>query len=67
MRAMLAGDARSPDAVPVGKNPTEPSGGLLPTPMFSPVGEFPLDQTHDDTLRCTLDQVIQIDGQLVRP
>ncbi|KAJ8349751.1 hypothetical protein SKAU_G00248810 [Synaphobranchus kaupii] len=36
-------------------------------PVFRPVEDFPLAQSRDDTLRFAFDQVISVDGQLVRP
>nr|XP_061833255.1 uncharacterized protein LOC133617337 [Nerophis lumbriciformis] len=40
---------------------------VSPVPQRRPMDDFPLEQSRDDTLRATWDQVISIDGQLVRP
>ncbi|XP_061833118.2 uncharacterized protein [Nerophis lumbriciformis] len=40
---------------------------VSPVPQWRPMDDFPLKQSRDDTLRATWDQVISIDGQLVRP
>ncbi|XP_061833116.2 uncharacterized protein [Nerophis lumbriciformis] len=40
---------------------------VSPVPQRRPMDNFPLEQSRDDTLRVTLDQVISIDGKLVRP
>jgi len=53
---MCADDARSSNAV---------SGERLPE--LHPVEDFPLEQSRDDTLRFAFDQVIKIDGHMVRP
>ncbi|XP_061764264.1 uncharacterized protein LOC133557636 [Nerophis ophidion] len=40
---------------------------VSPVPQCRPIDDFPLEQSRDDTLRTTWDQVMSIDGQLVRP
>jgi len=45
-----------------GVDPAEPPLGVLPSPVFPPVGDLPLEQTCNNTL-----QVMKIDGQLVHP
>ncbi|XP_061882697.1 uncharacterized protein LOC133633908 isoform X2 [Entelurus aequoreus] len=40
---------------------------VSPVPQRRPMDDFQLEQSRDDTLRATWDQVISIDGQLVRP
>jgi len=65
--AVFAGDARSLDTVPGVVDLVEPPLGILPSPVFPPVGDFPLEQTCDNTLRFALSQVIKIDGQFVHP
>ncbi|XP_061764252.1 uncharacterized protein K02A2.6-like [Nerophis ophidion] len=40
---------------------------VSPVPQCHPIDDFPLEQSRDDTLRATWDQVISNDGQLVRP
>ncbi|XP_061757255.1 uncharacterized protein LOC133553258 [Nerophis ophidion] len=69
IRAVLIGDARSSDAAG-GEGEEETAGAsqeVSPAPQWRPMDDFPLEQSRDDTLRATWDQVISIDGQLVRP
>lgn len=44
-----------------------PSWEAPPAPEISPMGDFPLEQSRDDTLHSAFDQVIEIDGHVVRP
>ena len=39
----------------------------VPVPRFPPVGDFPLEQSRDATLRSAYDEVIAIDGTWVQP
>lgn len=50
-----------------GEETAEPSMEGLPSPMVCPTEDFPLEQSRDGTLRSADDQVIDIDGHLVRP
>lgn len=59
MCALLAGDVRSSDAALGGEKTVEPPMGVLVTLVFPPMGDFPLEPTHDDTQQFALDQVIQ--------
>ncbi|TKS64962.1 Retrovirus-related Pol polyprotein from transposon 412 [Collichthys lucidus] len=47
--------------------PAVPSQEAPPVPVFDSMEDFPLEQSRDDTLRFAFDQVIQIDGHMVRP
>ncbi|XP_061882691.1 uncharacterized protein LOC133633906 isoform X2 [Entelurus aequoreus] len=71
-------DLRSEDgSVNIKPNDVDTGGGegesagtsqeVSPVPQWRPMDDFPLKQSRDDTLRATWDQVISIDGQLVRP
>ncbi|XP_062415775.1 uncharacterized protein LOC134107852 [Pungitius pungitius] len=65
--AVLSGDARSSDAAGGGGEPAEPPEETPAVPEFRAMEDFPLEQSRDDTLRSAYDQVIKIDGHLVRP
>ncbi|XP_062418320.1 uncharacterized protein LOC134129059 [Pungitius pungitius] len=65
--AVLSGDARSSDAAEGEGEPAEPPVETPAVPEFRSMEDFPLEQSRDDTLRSAYDQVIKIDGQLVRP
>uniref|UniRef100_A0AAQ4Q9F2 Gypsy retrotransposon integrase-like protein 1 n=1 Tax=Gasterosteus aculeatus aculeatus TaxID=481459 RepID=A0AAQ4Q9F2_GASAC len=65
--AALDGDARLSDAADGEGESAGPPMGTLPTPELRSMEDFPLEQSRDDTLRFAFDQVIQIDGQVVRP
>lgn len=44
-----------------------PSREASPAPLFHSVGDFPLEQSHDDTLRWVFEQVIKIHDHTVHP
>ncbi|XP_077936125.1 uncharacterized protein LOC144383152 [Gasterosteus aculeatus] len=67
MCAVLSGDAGSSDAADGEGEPVEPPVETPPAPEFRSMEDFPLEQSRDDTLRSAYDQVICIDGHLVRP
>ena len=67
MRVELSGDARLSDAVDWEGEPVVLSQEAPQVPVYHSMEDFPLEQAHDDTLRFAPDQVIKIDGQLVRP
>jgi len=62
------GDARSSDAVSgEWREAGVPFSETPRLPELHPVEDFPREQSRDDTLRFGFDQVIQIDGHMVRP
>uniref|UniRef100_A0AAQ4REK5 Gypsy retrotransposon integrase-like protein 1 n=1 Tax=Gasterosteus aculeatus aculeatus TaxID=481459 RepID=A0AAQ4REK5_GASAC len=65
--AALGGDARLSDAADGEGESAGPPMGTPPTPELRSMEDFPLEQSRDDTLRFAFDQVMQIDGQVVRP
>jgi len=65
MCTVLKGDARSSDAVSGGAG--VPFSETPRLPELHPVEDFPREQSRDDTLRFGFDQVIKIDGHMVRP
>uniref|UniRef100_A0A669B7F8 Integrase catalytic domain-containing protein n=1 Tax=Oreochromis niloticus TaxID=8128 RepID=A0A669B7F8_ORENI len=65
--AALSGDAGSSDTDSGEGETAGPSWEASPAPEISPTGDFPLEQSRDDTLRSAFDQVIEIDGHVVRP
>ncbi|KAK9525277.1 hypothetical protein VZT92_016004 [Zoarces viviparus] len=67
MCAVLSGDARLSDAADGEGEPAEPPVETPLGPELHSMEDFPLEQSRDDTLRSAFDQVIRIDGQLVRP
>ena len=67
MCAVLSGDARLPDTAEGEGAPARPSSEALQVPDLCSMEDFPLEQSRDDTLRFALDQVIRIDGHMVRP
>lgn len=44
-----------------------PSREASPAPLFHSVGDFPLEQSRDDTLRWVFEQVIKIHDHTVHP
>ncbi|XP_026003826.1 uncharacterized protein LOC113009615 [Astatotilapia calliptera] len=65
--AAFSGDAGSSDTDSGGEEPAGPSRDVPPAPKVSPMGDFPLEQSRDGTLRSAFDQVMAIDGHVVRP
>nr|XP_024655059.1 uncharacterized protein LOC112430808 [Maylandia zebra] len=65
--AAFSGDAGSSDTDSGGEEPAGPSRDVPPAPEVSPMGDFPLEQSRDGTLRSAFDQVMAIDGHVVRP
>ena len=65
--AALSGDARSTDTADGEGDPGGPSQETPRGPEVSSMEDFPLEQSRDDTLRFAFDQVIAIDGHVVRP
>ena len=60
-------DARSSDTADGEGEPVGPSQEAPQVPVFDSMEDFPLEQSRDDTLRFAFDQVIRIDGHMVRP
>uniref|UniRef100_A0A8P4KG28 Gypsy retrotransposon integrase-like protein 1 n=1 Tax=Dicentrarchus labrax TaxID=13489 RepID=A0A8P4KG28_DICLA len=67
MCAVLSGDTRLSDTAEGEGGPVVPPPEAPQVPMWRSTEDFPLEQSRDSTLRFAFDQVIQIDGQLVRP
>ncbi|XP_059210478.1 uncharacterized protein LOC131989303 [Centropristis striata] len=67
MCAVLSGDARLSDTADGEGEPAVPPPEAPQVPVFASMEDFPLEQSRDDTLRFAFDQVIKIDGHMVRP
>ena len=65
--AARRGDARLSDTADRGEEPAVTPQEAPLVPEFHSMEDFPLEQSRDDTLRSAFDQVIQIDGHMVRP
>ena len=64
---MLSGDARLSGTADGEGEPARPSQEAPQVPVFDSMEDFPLEQSRDDTLRFAFDQVMRIDGHMVRP
>ena len=67
MCAVFSGDARLSDSADGEEEPAGPSQEAPQVPLLHSIEDFLLEQSRDGTLHFALDQVIKIDGHLVRP
>ena len=65
--AALSGDARLSDTADREEEPAMTTQEAPLVPELHSMEDFPLEQSRDDTLRLAFDQVIKIDGHMVRP
>ena len=65
--AALSGDARLSDTADREEEPAMTPQEAPLVPELHSMEDFPLEQSRDDTLRLAFDQVIKIDGHMVRP